>query len=244
MKKLLIINSDDFGLSDGINHAVLEGFKDGYITSTTIMVNQAASVNALNIWKKNKELMKVGLHFCLDMGKPLSQNFKNYLDNNGNFKRPHKKSLFLVPEEIIEEELRLQIKKAESFGCKITHIDSHHHVHIIHPNVYNVVTKVCKELNLPMRKDQNLIISFYDKGVTKTNLINELKNLKENTFMDLMCHISNEDEKLKKKTSYYSPRILEKNLLKENINFKILNELSIILGSYKDIGGFNDSKIN
>lgn len=236
MKKMLIVNCDDFGLSKGINEAVLEGFKKSYISSTTIMVNQAYTENALNIWKENSEIMNVGLHFCLDMEKPLSKSWGDYLDENGKFRRPHRESLHLVPEELIEEELRLQIEKAESLGCKLTHIDSHHHVHIVHENVNNVVVKVAREIGLPIRTNENMIPSFYDKGVTRENLAREIENIGDR-YMDLMCHISKADEELARKTSYYDMRLKEDEILEEMIVEEYLKEKEVVLGSYRDIKG-------
>lgn len=234
-RKIIIINCDDFGLSRGVNDAVLEGFKNNFISSATIMVNQDYSEEALQIWKKNNTLMNIGLHFCLDMGKPLSKNWKDYLSKEGKFKRPHRESLHLVPESLIEEELRAQIKKAESLGEKLTHIDSHHHVHMVHKNVNNVVVRVAKELSLPIRNDDNLIDSFYDTGVTRENLFNELDTFNLERYKDLMCHISNEDSELKEKSSYYEKRIDEKEILKTEINIKALDKRNIKLGSYRDI---------
>lgn len=37
----LIINADDFGLSKSISDGIIERIIDGYITSTSIMVNMA-----------------------------------------------------------------------------------------------------------------------------------------------------------------------------------------------------------
>ena len=234
-RQIIIINCDDFGLSKGVNDAVLEGFQNNFISSATIMVNQAYTDEALKIWKKYNDLMNIGLHFCLDMGKPLSKNWNGYLTQDGRFKRPHRESLHLVPESLIEEELRAQIKKAESLGGNLTHIDSHHHVHMVHKNVNNVVVRVARELNLPIRNDDNLIDSFYDTGVSKENLFKELDSFNLEKYKDLMCHISNEDHELESKSSYYKKRMDEKEILRTEINIKALNKRNIDLGSYKDI---------
>ena len=42
MKKL-IVNADDFGLTDGVNQAVMECHKNGSISSATLMVNADAT---------------------------------------------------------------------------------------------------------------------------------------------------------------------------------------------------------
>lgn len=39
MKKKLIVNGDDFGLSPGVNRGIIESYLNGILTSTTLMVN-------------------------------------------------------------------------------------------------------------------------------------------------------------------------------------------------------------
>lgn len=43
----LIINADDFGLSKSITDGIITGIKDGYITSTSIMINMKYAYNEI-----------------------------------------------------------------------------------------------------------------------------------------------------------------------------------------------------
>ena len=45
----LIVNADDFGLTAGVTYGIWEGLTEGWITSTTMMVNQPASSLAANL---------------------------------------------------------------------------------------------------------------------------------------------------------------------------------------------------
>src|SRR4030042_5568247 len=74
MKKV-IINADDFGLSPGVNRGILCGFRDGIVTSTTMMVNLPAFDDAVQIIKENPDL-PVGIHLTLLWGKPVTDFFK------------------------------------------------------------------------------------------------------------------------------------------------------------------------
>ena len=47
--KRLIINADDFGLSPGVNRGIVEAFREGILTSTTMLVNMPSFV--LRIYK-------------------------------------------------------------------------------------------------------------------------------------------------------------------------------------------------
>jgi predicted glycoside hydrolase/deacetylase ChbG (UPF0249 family) len=35
--KLLIVNADDFGLAESINEGIIKGYREGFITSTSLM---------------------------------------------------------------------------------------------------------------------------------------------------------------------------------------------------------------
>ena len=62
--KRLIVNADDFGYTHGVNAGIIRGFRDGIITSTTIMANGAAFEDAVDYAKENPSL-GVGIHLVL-----------------------------------------------------------------------------------------------------------------------------------------------------------------------------------
>ena len=69
MKKL-IMNADDFGLSEAVNYGILKGFQDGILTSTTIMANMPGFDHAVEMAKQHPE-MHIGVHLNLTCYKPL-----------------------------------------------------------------------------------------------------------------------------------------------------------------------------
>ena len=70
MKKL-IINADDFGLTRSISEKIIDTFKVGNLSSTSLMVNTPGSEYAIDLAKNHPEL-GLGLHFNLTEGKALS----------------------------------------------------------------------------------------------------------------------------------------------------------------------------
>src|SRR5664279_4121684 len=66
-KKQLIITSDDFGLSTGVNAAVEKGWRDGILTCASIMPGGSAFDDAIAIARRNPGL-QVGLHLTLVQG--------------------------------------------------------------------------------------------------------------------------------------------------------------------------------
>lgn len=69
--KRLIINADDFGLTQGVNRSILEGHETGNITSATLMANSLRFQEAVDLAKAHPKL-GVGCHLMLVDGTPLS----------------------------------------------------------------------------------------------------------------------------------------------------------------------------
>ena len=62
----LIINADDFGLTEGVNRAILEGHRRGVITSTTLMANGTRFSSAARFAQSAPELV-LGAMWCWSM---------------------------------------------------------------------------------------------------------------------------------------------------------------------------------
>lgn len=73
----IIINADDFGYSECISKGIIESYKNGIVTSTTIMMNMPFAEESLKLYKEEKGLL-LGVHLNLTTGKPLL-NKKNSL---------------------------------------------------------------------------------------------------------------------------------------------------------------------
>ncbi len=127
----LIINADDFGLSEGITYGIYDAVKRGVVTSTTMMVNMRASALAGEIVKRDDSL-SVGLHLNLSFGKPLTDCFS--LTCEGRFVKPKNCDIHdQFTDEDLDKELDAQYKKfCELTGKKPTHIDSHLYMHQIY----------------------------------------------------------------------------------------------------------------
>src|SRR2546425_8149915 len=106
--KYLIVNADDFGASHGINRGILEAHQRGILTSTSLLVNTAWSVEAAELSRTAPEL-SVGLHA------DLRNELKETTDD---------------PRRRLGEELEKQFFRfGELMGRPPTHLDSHHNLH-------------------------------------------------------------------------------------------------------------------
>ena len=79
----LIINADDFGLTKSITDGILDGLKEGVLTSTSIMANMLWTKYAVEKAVENG-LTCVGLHTNLTVGKPILQN-SHLTETGGDF---------------------------------------------------------------------------------------------------------------------------------------------------------------
>ena len=83
----LIVNADDFGMTQANTIGILVGHSQGIITSTTCMMNMPYAEFALKEAKKFPQL-GVGVHLVLTVGRPLVEGAQSYTDQNGDFIRP------------------------------------------------------------------------------------------------------------------------------------------------------------
>jgi predicted glycoside hydrolase/deacetylase ChbG (UPF0249 family) len=227
MYKKLIINADDFGLSKAQNYGILEAFEFGVVSSTTALVNSPATEHA--VWLANcfPEL-PVGLHFVLSWGKPLTPLHCLVNDAgelNKDIWRKSQNGELVLSE--IELELEQQFERFVAlFGRKPTHIDSHHHVHMI-PTIYPLVEAFARRQEIPLRIDRaeaqrhGLTLQypcscdkfddrFYGEHLTRETLLQLLDEADAQgaSSLELMCHPSFIDQTMQK-SAYCQPRLTE-----------------------------------
>ena len=161
---MLIVNADDLGMTPGANQAIFDGCDAGAITHTSIMAN-ADYVDEAITQLKERPVIGLGIHLNITYGKPLLVN-PLYCNADGVFNLSYKTlllrkdTLFL---EAIEKEWEAQIHSIiESIDKKLTHIDSHRHVHLI-PHLYPIVMKLAKQYTIPRVRliKENIFHSLY-----------------------------------------------------------------------------------
>ncbi len=152
MKKV-IINADDFGLSKSINKGIIRAYKEGVLTSVSLMVNMPGFEDAVNLIKTNPGL-GAGLHINIFRGKPILSydKTKTLTDKNGFFlqsifkivKRIYQKRISLTE---LELECGAQIKKALDEGINITHLDSEKHLHLF-GCIYGIIVRLGRKYGI------------------------------------------------------------------------------------------------
>jgi hopanoid biosynthesis associated protein HpnK len=146
----LIVNADDFGLTNGVNRAVADLQCAGVLTSTTLMARAGATDAAIALARATPAL-GVGCHVVLVDGEPVlpGREIPSLIDpRTGAFRVsliPFLSRLFTgrIRSEEIEAEARAQIQALQSNGLRITHIDAHKHTHMF-PRVLRAVLRAAR----------------------------------------------------------------------------------------------------
>lgn len=144
----VIINADDLGLNEHNTKAIAEAFKKGMITDTTMMANGDYFDEAVALAQKEGFSDRIGIHLNLTEGVPLTEDIKACprFVTGGRFNKQYDRTKKLTDREksAIYRELTAQADKIQKAGIRITHADSHHHIHtgvFIAP----IAARVCRE---------------------------------------------------------------------------------------------------
>lgn len=135
----LIVNADDFGYTAGINRAIVEAHTRGIVTSSTLMSNGRAFEGAVSLSKIVPRL-SVGCHVVLIDGEPVTDARKlpslTSANSSGSRFPDGVKSFAAralagrLEAEQIKLEVMAQIRKLQSAGVIVSHVDTHKHAHL------------------------------------------------------------------------------------------------------------------
>ncbi|MEX9252443.1 chitin disaccharide deacetylase [Pseudenterobacter timonensis] len=187
MENLLIVNADDFGLSKGQNYGIVEACRHGVVTSATALVNGEAVEHAAALSRDLPEL-GVGMHFVLTLGAPLTAMpglTRDGLLGKWIWELAEQDAL---PLEEIARELDCQFNRfVDLFGCLPTHIDSHHHVHMI-PAIFPLVADYASRKGVAMRLDRQVEGITADGVVTTQGFSSEFygEEISEALFLQVL----------------------------------------------------------
>jgi predicted glycoside hydrolase/deacetylase ChbG (UPF0249 family) len=185
MPARLILNADDFGLTQGINRAIGELHSAGALPSATLMANGAAFDDAVEVARAHATL-GVGCHIVLTDGTPVSPpaSIRSLLGPDGSNFRPSLaafvQALLLgrIDEVEIAREALAQIEKLQRVGIKITHLDTHKHTHLF-PSIARPLLQVAERCGIrairnPFEPDWSLAL---DRGSRARRLAVRLMGL-------------------------------------------------------------------
>lgn len=155
----ILINADDYCLTDGINEAIVSLSKNGLINSVSVIVTNPF-INYKEELDKLKHV-KIGLHLNLNTGEPVSKakTVSSLVDKHGYF-YPFpifwvRYILGLVKKKHISIELEAQYKKLSAL-VDIDHLDSHKHIHC-YPFLGEFILRYFSTFNIPRLRNSTPI---------------------------------------------------------------------------------------
>ncbi len=166
----LMINADDFGLTEGVCSGIVRAIRAGGVTATTGMVCVPGALERLRRWAP-AIAARIGAHLQLTSGTPVlpPERVRSLVHEDGKFPSRRKEVRTPRHEEIINE-WRAQIEQFLRAGIEPTHLDSHHHIHRL-PAVLPAFLEIAKRYGLPARSlDPLMRATFRAAGVPCADL--------------------------------------------------------------------------
>jgi chitin disaccharide deacetylase len=137
--RFLIVNADDFGLSEGVNRGIIDAHERGIVTSASLMVLKPAALSAATY---SREHLRLGVGLHVDLGEWAF---------DGEAWVPVYEVAPLGDHAAVAQALERQLSDFRRLvGRDPTHLDSHQHVHQDEP-VRSATLELARRLNVPLR---------------------------------------------------------------------------------------------
>jgi predicted glycoside hydrolase/deacetylase ChbG (UPF0249 family) len=230
-KRYLIVNADDFGLSEGVNRGIIRAHEQGILTSASLMVRYPAAADAVRYASEHPRL-SMGLH--LDLAEWVYRDYEW---------TPRYQVVPPDDASAIATEVARQVAEFRRLaGQSPTHIDSHQHVHRSEP-AQSVIRQAAEQLGVPLRSftpqvqycgdfyGQTGEGEPYPEGISLEGLLKTIRGLPAG-ITELGCH-PGEDEALD--SVYRSERAQEVKVLCDSRVRAALEADAVEVCSFKDV---------
>jgi len=145
----LIVNADDFGLTQPITEGTIDAFERGILTSASFVATGEAFARAAQYAASHPDL-DAGVHLMIVHSRPvlppdetrsLVQEDGRFLPGYGEFMARYLSGG--VRDEEVEAEWSAQIARLRGAGVRITHLDSHQHLHLV-PGLFRIALRIAR----------------------------------------------------------------------------------------------------
>jgi predicted glycoside hydrolase/deacetylase ChbG (UPF0249 family) len=138
-ERCLIVNADDFGLSNGVNAGIIEAHEHGIVTAASLMVRWPAA-EAAAAYASEHPSLDLGLH--IDLGE--------WTCKDGTWE-PLYEVVATDDAAAVSTEVHRQLGTFRQLtGRNPSHLDSHQHVHRDEPAL-TIIRGIARELRIPLR---------------------------------------------------------------------------------------------
>ncbi|MDB5343173.1 MAG: hypothetical protein JWP89_1550 [Schlesneria sp.] len=172
----VVLHADDFGMNAAVNAGIVQGFRDGFLTSTSILANAPAVSDACAAWplliaelregaipsatirRQGGDTLRpfdLGVHLNLTQGRPLTSNYPTeLLGEQGQFpgigpvfrKLRTERSRF---RQAVLSELQAQVERVRALGVEPTHLNGHQYVELV-PEVASLIPDLAAKYSIPI----------------------------------------------------------------------------------------------
>lgn len=221
----VVVNADDFGLTEGVCAGIVKAIHAGGVTATTAMASVPGAAERLKRWAP-KIPGRIGMHLQLTSGTPVlpPDRVPSLVGDSGQFPAIRKQVRAPRTEEIFAE-WHAQIELLLRTGIEPTHLDSHHHIHRL-AAAFPAFCDLAKQYHLPARAldagmthalraagvpcvDRTLI-GWYGGDLSVESLVGILKEgareSPEARSFEVMCHPGYVDDDLPPLSRYLDDR--------------------------------------
>ena len=143
MEKYLIVTADDLGLAKSINEGIAKACAEGIVTAASIIPTGEAFDDAVKT-AGDLRFKGMGAHLALTETKPLLPSSRFYKNRSTFFS-----DLFFEKVDLdnVYAELKAQLELLRKSEIKITHINSHEHIHMM-PRLLRIFIRLAKEYSI------------------------------------------------------------------------------------------------
>ena len=155
MTKLLIVNADDYGLTEGISRGILHAHREGIVTSTSAIALGPAYPKVAR-WLADEGDLGVGVHLAaVGEDPPLlsAGEIPSLVSRRGHLCATYNEFVGRAllgrvnPAELCLE-FTAQLQSVQELGIPITHLDAHQHLQLW-PSVCSVVIDLATRFGIP-----------------------------------------------------------------------------------------------
>ena len=151
--KYLIVNADDFGLTESINTGIAKAYKEGIVTSISFLPTGSAFSHAVEL-TRDLDLKEMGAHLSLTGTTPATNpvEIASLVSKNKTFHKS--RNLFFVKflsgsadKTEVYLELKNQLEKLVKTGIPVTNLSSHEHIHML-PGLLDIFIRLAREYDI------------------------------------------------------------------------------------------------
>ena len=152
----IIFHGDDFGLTAGVNKGIIRSFKDGLISSTSLVSSGMAAKEAICLARENPDI-DVGIHLTLCDESPVlpPRQLASIIPKGASFPSREKVLQLICTRKIsysqVEREWSAQIEKGFNAGIPLSHLDGHQFIHLF-PGLWHLCLRLAVKYKIPYVK--------------------------------------------------------------------------------------------